>query len=151
MRTLLLTIIAFFILTGCSSTSREEKDSCSKQAFTNIDSALKCGGGPKNYKSLLFILVDRDLERYQELGWNALKDEDIIKTAKRDYVLIVIDPTKVNLTSQDTPQEFIDIIKRQKATPYFVVTNRVLYPFREFDLSVDKEKIIDDLRIGEGP
>lgn len=153
MRTFFFTIIAFSICTSCGLKNHDEhgKDNCSDQIFTNIDSALSCDADSKNYKSLLFEFVSKDIEKYKKLGWSVLKDKDIIKTAKRDYVLIVIDQSRINLTSHNMPQELISIIKKQKNEPYFVVTNRAFYPFREFDLSVDKEKIIDDLSIGEGP
>ena len=127
------------------------KDDCSRQAFTNIDTALKCDADPTGYKSLLFALVSKDVEKYEKAGWNILNDEDVINTAKKDYVLIIIDPLHINLSKQNTPKEFLDIIKQARHEPYFVVTNRAFYPFREFALSEKKEDIIDELRIGEGP
>jgi hypothetical protein len=153
MRALFFTITIFFILTSCDSLVRVEpiEDNCTVQTFTNIDSALKCSEDPKNYKSLLFALISKDVEKYEKAGWNIFKDKDIINTAKKDYVLIIIDPLHINLSKQNTPKEFLDIIKQARHEPYFVVTNRAFYPFREFALSEKKENIIEELRVGLGP
>jgi hypothetical protein len=121
------------------------------KTFTNIDSALKYCAVTKEYRSLLFALVSKDIENSQTSGWTILGDNDIIKAAKRNYVLIIIDPTKIVLPKNSDTKEFWEIIKSKKGSPFFVVTNHLFYPFRQFTLKTDKEKIIDDLNIGEGP
>jgi hypothetical protein len=142
--------VLVFTLTCCNISTNSDTDNNSK-TFTNIDSALKYCAEAKEYKSLLFALVSDDVENSQKLGWNILGDRDIIKVARKDYVLIIIDPTKIDLLKNGDTKEFEDIIKRKKESPFFVVTNHVFYPFREFSLKTDKEKVINDLRIGEGP
>jgi len=137
-------------LTSCNNSTVSDTNS-NTRTFTNIDSALKYCTEIKEYKSLLFALVSRDIENSQKLGWTILGDNDIIKAAKRDYVLIIIDPAKITLTKNNDVKEFEDIIKSKKESPFFVVTNHFFYPFRQFTLKTDKEKIIDDLNIGEGP
>jgi hypothetical protein len=119
--------------------------------FTNIDSALNYCKQSSKYKSLLFAFVKKDIDSNQKLGWAILGDKDVIATAKRDYVLIIIDPTKISLANNSNSKEFHDILKMDKDYPYFVVTNHVFYPFRQFTLKTDKKTIIDELRIGEGP
>ena len=136
--------------TSCDSLTHSDKDNSSR-IFTNIDSALKYCKETKEYKSLLFALVTRDIVKKQNLEWAILDDKDVIATAKKDYVLIIIDPTKISLPANNETKEFTDIIKMDKEDPYFVVTNQVFYPFRQFTLRTDKETIIDELRIGEGP
>ena len=140
----------FIALTSCNNYTVSDTNS-NTRTFTNIDSALKYCTEIKEYKSLLFALVSWDIENSQKLGWTILGDNDIIKAAKRDYVLIIIDPAKITLTKNNDAKEFEDIIKSKKESPFFVVTNHVFYPFRQFTLKTDKEKIIDDLNIGEGP
>ena len=95
--------------------------------------------------------MTKDVESNQKLGWAVLGDNDVIATAKKDYVLIIIDPTKIALPNNSDTKEFHEILKMDKEYPYFVVTNHVFYPFRQFTLKTDKETIIDKLRIGEGP
>lgn len=121
------------------------------ETFTTIDAALKFCAETKEYKSLLFALVAKDVENSQRLGWSILGHEEIIKAAKRNYVLIIIDPAKIVLPKNSDTKEFQAIINSKNDSPFFVVTNQVFYPFRQFTLNTDKEKIIDDLNIGEGP
>jgi hypothetical protein len=143
-------IVLFIALASCNSSTNPNTSSNFK-TFTDIDSALKYCKETKEYKSLLFALVSKDIENSQKLGWTILGDNEIIKTAKKDYVLIIIDPAKIVLPKSNDTKEFEEIIKSEKESPYFVVTNHVFYPFRQFTLKTDKEKIIDDLNIGEGP
>ncbi|MES2728093.1 MAG: hypothetical protein V4643_13385 [Bacteroidota bacterium] len=150
MKTLIYIITGvFFLLTACTTT--QTKDNCNNRVYYNIDSALNCGNYPKENKSFLFALVSKDIETNKKLGWDILKDTEIIEIAKRDYVLIIIDPTAIKLDKDSIPNEFADIIKQKREDTYFVVTNRVLYPFRQFYLSENKERIINELGLGEGP
>jgi hypothetical protein len=142
--------LLFIALTSCNSLTVSDTNS-NAQTFTNIDSALNYCTKTKEYKSLLFALVSKDIENNQKKGWTILGDNDIIKTAKQDYVLIIIDPAKITLPQNSDTKEFDNIIKTKNESPFFVVTNHVFYPFRQFTLKTDKEKIIDDLNIGEGP
>lgn len=142
--------VLFFALSSCTTSTNPDTSNNSK-TFTNIDSALKYCTETKEYKSLLFALVSKDAENSQKLGWNILGDNDIIKAAKKDYVLIIIDPAKIILPQKNDTKEFEEIIKSEKESPFFVVTNHVFYPFRQFSLKTDKERIIEELSIGEGP
>ncbi|MES2382004.1 MAG: hypothetical protein V4538_13240 [Bacteroidota bacterium] len=150
MKTLIYIITGvFFLLTACTTT--QTKDNCNNRVYYTIDSALNCGNYPKKYKSFLFALVSKDIETNKKLGWDILKDKDIIEIAKRDYVLIIIDPSDIKLNHDSIPNEFAGIVKQARQETYFVVTNRVLYPFRQFYLSENKERIINELGLGEGP
>lgn len=137
-------------LTSCNS-STYSNTSGNVKTFTNIDSALQYCKGTKEYKTLLFALVSKNIENSQKLGWAILGDDDIIQAAKKNYVLIIIDPAKIVLIKNTDTKEFEDIIKSQEVSPFFVVTNHVFYPFRQFTLLTNKDKIIDDLNVGEGP
>lgn len=143
----------FILLTSCGNFTSDTKVTCSccEQTYINIDSALRCRADPSDYKSFLFALVNSDIKENQDKGWNILNDKDIIETAKRDYVLIIIDPEKVTIPDEYKTQEFLDILKQKRKQTYFVITNRVFYPFREFTLQTDKDRILNDLRLGEGP
>ena len=140
--------LIFLILTlsSCDFASSEYG-----RVFTNIDSALRYCANTKEYKSLLFALVTKDVQSSQRLGWSILGDKNIIDAAKTDYVLIILDITTIHLPANDDTKEFAEILRTQKESPYFVVTNHVLYPFRQFTLHTDKDRIIDDLNVGEGP
>jgi hypothetical protein len=142
-------LLLLFLQTSCNSTNSDTDNASA--TFTNIDSALNYCKHSSEYKSLLFAFVTKDIDSNQKLGWAILGDKDVIATAKNDYVLIIIDPTKIVLPNNSDTQEFHEILKMNKEYPYFVVTNHVFYPFRQFTLKTDKEKIIDELRIGEGP
>lgn len=153
MKNLFYVFTLFIILTRCGILTSDKKVDCGccEQIYINVDSALKCGAAPSGYKSFLFALVNSDIEKNQAMGWDILNDKDIIETAKRDYVLIIIEPEKVKIPDQYKTKEFLDILKQKRSQTYFVVTNRVFYPFREFTLQTDKGRIINDLGLGEGP
>jgi hypothetical protein len=140
--------LLLILQTSCNSAS-SDTDSANA-TFTNIDSAINYCKQSSEYKSLLFAFVTKDINSNQKLGWAILGDKDVIATAKRDYVLIIIDPTKISLANNSDTKEFHTFLM-DKDYPYFVVTNHVFYPFRQFTLKTDKETIIDELRIGEGP
>lgn len=146
-----LYIIILFSLTSCNDFPTNVSCECCEQTFTSIDSALKCGSNPAHYKSLLFAFVSSDIETNQKKGWTILKDPHIIEIAKRDYILIIVDSKRINLPQDKDTKEFQNIINQQGHETFFVVTNRVLYPFRDFTLKTDKDKIIGDLGLGEGP
>ena len=99
----------------------------------------------------MFAFVSSDVEKNQKKGWTILNDPDIIEIAKRDYVLIILDVNKINLPPDMETKEFQEVINSQGEETFFVVTNRVLYPFRDFTLNTNKDKIISDLGLGEGP
>ena len=153
MKTIFNILISLLALTSCNvlTTNKETNCTCCDKVYYDIDSALKCGSNPNDYKSLLFAFVYSDFEKNQQLGWSILKDQDVINAAKRDYILIIIDPNKITIPDNTDNKEFNDIIKQKHNETYFVVTNRVLYPFREFTLQTNKGKIIDDLSLGEVP
>lgn len=144
-------VVLIISLASCKSSTDSYTSNDDTKTFTNIDSALIYCKEIKAYKSLLFAMVSKDIENSQKLGWSILGDNDVIKTAKKSYVLIIIDPTKIVLPQNNDTKEFQDIIKNKKESPYFVVANHVFYPFRQFTLKTGKEKIIEDLNIGEGP
>lgn len=135
---------------SCNTSTNSDTDNTSV-TFNNVDSALNYCKKTREYKSLLFAFVTKDIEKNQNLGWAILGDKDVIATAKKDYVLIIIDPTKITIPKNSDTKEFLDILNMDKEDPYFVVTNHVFYPFRQFTLKTDKETIIDELRVGEGP
>ena len=110
--------VLLIILASCNSWTNS--DTSSSRTFTNIDSALKYCTETKEYKSLLFAIVSKNIENNQKLGWTILGDNDIIKAAKKNYVLIIIDPTKIVLPENSDTKEFEDIIKSEKESPFFV-------------------------------
>jgi len=142
--------LLLILLTSCNNSTHSDSDGASL-TFSNVDSAINYCNKTNNYKSLLFALVTKDIVKSQNLGWSILRDKDVIAIAKKNYVLIIIDPSKISSQKDINTKEFQDILKMDKEEPYFVVTNHVFYPFRQFTLTTDKETIIDQLRIGEGP
>ena len=135
---------------GCRMENSEMKGSA--QIFTNLDSALNSHHKSNSNRLLLIALVSEQVGMHQQLGWNILKDHDIISTAKSEYDLVIVDQASIDLPKDGSVQEFGNILKANKQMLYFVVVaDGGLYPFRQFTLQEEKQSIIDDLEVGIGP
>jgi hypothetical protein len=98
----------------------------------------------------LFAFANKDVKSKQNSGWNIIKDQDIINVAKRNYVLIIVDPKNVTSKKQ-LSDELLEITESHKDNLFFVITNQELYPFADWTESEEKELIIDRLDVGMGP
>ena len=149
MKVFLLAVLPVFIVASCGS--RQADVLTVGKIYTNLDSAIKDNEKVDSKRPLLIALVSKQVEQYQQLSWNILRDQEVILVAKRNYDLVIADENQINLP-KGSAQEFADIIKKQKAIPYFVVVaDAGLYPFRQFSLQTDKASIVDDLKVGIGP
>jgi hypothetical protein len=97
--------LLLILLTSCNSAASDNENA--SVMFTNVDSALNNCKQSKEYKSLLFALVTKDVDSKQKLGWEILGDKDVIATAKKDYILIIIEPTKISLPKDSDTKEFV--------------------------------------------
>ena len=100
---------------------------------------------------LLFAFVNKDIKENQELGWNILKDQDVINAAKQKYLLITLDPNNINIPKDQNAPELLAKIKENKSELFFIVTNQAFYPFHWWTADENKESVINDLSLGDGP
>src|SRR3989344_6323770 len=87
----------------------EMECNCCSKAYTNIDSAVMCA--MESEKILLFAFVESDLECNRQKGWDILKDKEIIATAKKNYVLVMLRPTETETYTEQCPDEFFQKVK----------------------------------------
>gem|GEM_PF-3970408 len=148
----------FFILTSCNQADKTKVGTCCEQTYTNVDDAIKClsqtndgNGTSADERLLLIAFVDKDLEANQKLGWDIIKDPDIIKEAKRKYALVIVDSDHYKIPDTDCSSYINESIKNNSGKTFFVIANQVQCWFGDWTLSDNKESIIQELGIGNGP
>ncbi len=143
-----------FILTNCGNNSKDKIGNCCDNTYTNVDSAIHCfnrtGNDPDN-RLLLIAFVDKDLEASQKLGWGIIKDPDIVKIAKRNYALVIVDVNEYQILDKECSYNISEIFKKQKSKTLFIIANQALCVFGKWTLDDDKESIIERLMVGDGP
>lgn len=143
-------------MTSCIDVTTKERPVCvcCEKVYTNVDSALSCIENKQDMKSkggdrfLLIAFVNKDLKAYQKLGWDILKDQDIIKTVKKDYLLVILDTAQINILNK---KYSIEIPEYDNNETLFVMSNSALYAFGSWTFKDKKESIIYWLEIGDGP
>jgi hypothetical protein len=151
--------ILLLALTSCGVKTSDKNTIgiCCDKTYTNIDSALNCfsrtSNNPTGYdeRLLLIAFVNKDIKANQNLGWDILKDEEIINVAKQKYLLITLDINQTNIPKDQNAPELLEIIKSNKDKTCFVITNSALYPFGNWTADEKKDEIISRLEIGNGP
>lgn len=148
----------FFILTNCGLNSNDKVGTCCDKPYTNVDSAINCfsrtvdGNRTTTDERLILIaFVHKDLEANQKLGWDIIKDPDIVKTAKRNYSLVILDANQYKILNEDCSYNIAETIEKNQDKIFFVITNQALCVFGDWTLDDDKESIIERLGVGSGP
>ncbi|MBL7911306.1 MAG: hypothetical protein JNJ41_09660 [Bacteroidia bacterium] len=100
---------------------------------------------------MLIAFVDKDLEANQKLGWNIIKDEEIINTAKRNYALVITDINKYKIPNNDCSSYMTECFKNNSGKTFFVIANQAQCWCRDWTLEDKKESIIENLEVGNGP
>lgn len=139
-------------LIGCGNVNQprqyaELECNCCNKAYINIDSAVICA--MESEKLLLFAFVESELEENGKKAWDILGDPEIIKMAKKDYVLLVLRPTETETYAEQCPDELFERVKQLERSPSFIITNLGGYPLNHFDLTTDKNKAISFLQNGD--
>jgi len=157
MRFLVFVFIVSLTLSNCGKGKTSVCDCC-EETYREIKDALYCihenniSGTTSDNRLLLFAVVNRDIEKYQELEWNILNDEDVISTAKKNYLLIILDVNEIPQIKENNNAEFLQTIDRHKnESLFFIITNQALYPFGDWRSNEEKSIIIDRMQIGNGP
>jgi hypothetical protein len=95
---------------------------------------------------LLIAFVTKDIKANQSLGWNIIHDLEIVKVAKRNYLLVTLD-----VNHFQGPPELNKLIRKHKNESFFVIANPALYPFADWAVDENKDFIISRLSNGNGP
>jgi len=148
--------LLLFAFTACKDNRGSAKEprqylemecECCSKAYTNIDSAVMCA--MESEKILLFAFVESDLAGNQAKAYDILEDPEIIKAAKKNYVLVVLRPTETETYAEQCPDELFQKVKELERDPSFIIANLGGYPFNSFDFSDNKEKILSALQTGD--
>jgi hypothetical protein len=157
-----LLIILIFLSTGCYLFGPKTPIicDCCEQTFTNIDSAVNCMNiRPYHpYKNssidprlLLLAFVKDSINEKQKLGWNIIPDNDIIRKAKMEYLLIILDVNNFKVPKDCDTTELNDYIKRNSEELFFIIASEDMHPWSDWNLKNDKKHIIERLGVGCGP
>lgn len=129
---------------------------CCEASFTSIDSAFNClafspdTSTTADNRLLLFAFVNKDVKDKQKSGWNIIADQDIKEIAKRNYLLVIVDPMTIT-SKKPLSDEFKKRVSNHREGIFFVVTNQELYPFADWTETERKDLIIERLGVGMGP
>ncbi|MBL7896330.1 MAG: hypothetical protein JNK50_13620 [Bacteroidia bacterium] len=147
-----------FNLTNCGNNSHDKVGTCCDKTYSNVDSAINClsrtvdgNGTTADERLILIAFVDKDLGANQKLGWDIIKDPDIVKTAKRNYALVILDADQYKILNDDCSNNIAETIEKTHDKTIFVIANQALCVFGDWTLNDDKESIIDRLQVGNGP
>lgn len=149
--------MAFFLSACANSQSKRSSCLCCDKSFTSIEWAQKCIDQnpitPQEDDPRLFLIafVKHDLQTAQKMGWEIIKDTDILQVAKEKYLLIILDSNYFNVPNGRDSELWKQIIQNKHSELFFVITNQVLYPFSSWDSNEEKKMILDRLNIGNGP
>ncbi len=150
MRKQLLLITLAVFLYGCNEKSIAPCDCC-ETSYLKIDDALSCiESNPRetSFDDRLILIAFNNLTNK---GWDVIEDLEIITVAKRNYLLVLANKDEINSYAKVTP-ELRDLIKKYDGQEsFFIVVNQALYPFRDWDANVPKNRIISELQLGNGP
>lgn len=148
----------YFILTNCGEKSNDKVGTCCDKTYTKVDSAINClnrtvdgNGTTADERLILIALVYKDLEENQKLGWDIIGDPDIVKTAKRNYALVILDANQYKILNDDCSFDITETIEKTNDSTIFVIANQALCMFGDWTLNDDKESIIERLQVGNGP
>jgi len=106
-------------------------------------------GTTADERLLLIAFVHKEVEANQKLGWDIIKDPEIVKTAKRNYALVILDVKQHKILNDECTSYTIEDFKKNKTV--FVIANQALCSFGYFTLDDEKESIIERLQVGNGP
>ena len=145
----------FLTLISCRTTDREQVGECCDKTYDNLNEAIKCfsqtSNGNLDERLLLIAFVNKDLEVNQKLGWNIIKDSEIVKVAKRNYALVITDINEYKIPTEDCGNSIQDCIKKNSGKTFFIITNKAQCMFSDWTIEDSKQSIIDKLEIGNGP
>jgi len=115
-----------FVLTNCSTTDKNKVGTCCDKTYTNVDNAIKClsntndgNGTTADERLLLIAFVHKDIEANQKLGWDIIKDKDIIRIAKRNYALVITDVDQYKIPGNDCALHITESIKNNSGKNIF--------------------------------
>jgi hypothetical protein len=151
--------ILILILSSCNNTSYNNTITCDccQQTYTNIDSARNCilkkpySKSSSDPRLFLIAFVRKDIESNQKIGWNIIKDKEIIDIARRNYLLITLDANKFQIPKDLNANELNKYINQNNSDLFFIIANQSLYPFSDWTLNDIKSTIIERLGVGDVP
>ncbi len=160
MKTTFYISILLLALTNCGVKTSDKNTfcACCDKTYTNVDDALKClnttvdgNGTTADERLILIAYANKDLETNQKLGWGIIKDQDIVKTAKRNYALVILDADQYKILNDSCTNDKHEDLKKYKGKTFFIIANRALCVFGHWTLDDKKDDIIYRLEIGNGP
>ena len=144
MKNLLLFLIPIIFFTSCHPKKKEKVGICCEKTYANVDDAWECFSQTASTENthddrvLLVAFVDKNLEKNQNLGWNIIKDPEIIKEAKRKYALVIIDKSETkNFPNERLVQSVKEHFKQNSEKPIFFGINSLKHHFNEWTLDDD--------------
>lgn len=154
MRLLSFLFFASFII-GCVD-KKASVCNCCAESYSDIDSAMNCidkypiDGTSADERMLLLAFTSKE-EGSRPISWNIINDPEIIKVAKRNYLMVVLNVNDLSQMVKDN-NELIEVINSyEDESLFFVIVNQAYYPFGNWKNDDEKSAIIGALEVGNGP
>ena len=145
-------------MTNCNSADEYKVGTCCDKTYTNVDDAIKClsqtndgKGTTIDERLLLIAFVYKYIEANRKLGWDIIKDPEIIREAKRKYALVIVDRNQYKIPDNDCRSPIAERIEKNSGKTFFIIANPEQCWFGDWSLEDDKDWIIQQLANGIGP
>lgn len=155
MKFIIVAFVTLIAISGCMD-KKALVCNCCEAPYNDVKTAMNCidqNPTATSYDSrmLLLAFVDKKLEKDQSSSWNIIEDQDILKVAKRDYLLVILDVNNLSQIVKDS-NELLGVINSHKnESQFFVIVNQAYYPFGDWKNDAEKSMIIGRLEVGNGP
>lgn len=144
-------------VTSCGLIRKPKICDCCETTYISFKDVINCinkkafsdtGYDPRLF---LFHFVDGNIKLKQNLGWKLLEDSELIKIAKRNYLLIILDKNNFNIPGNLDKTKLTKVIKNNENREFFVISDSNLNIWSTWSMKDKKETIIEKLGVGNGP
>ncbi len=158
MKKIILMILLCCMFTACRYPAADAICNCCKEVYTNTDEAIECLNRTADTtrttaesRLLLIAFIDRDSAAMKKPGWQIIRDQEVLTTAQRNYLLVILDKQKIRMLNTDCSSNIVQDSVKAAGKTLFVITNPALCAFDCWTEDDEPQSIIDKLEVGNGP
>jgi hypothetical protein len=152
-----LKILVFIFITSCGLVKPPVTCDCCLETYYTFENASKCIStkpySETSYDPRLFLIhfVENNIEQKRAIGWKILKDPELIKKAKRNYLLIILDKKNFEIPSNLNKNKLTSLINKNESEDFFIISDNLLNIWSTWTFKDKKSTILERLGVGNGP